>query len=252
MTEPTTAESPVLNRWATLILPLIVIMTLSTPGCIAQESNFYEIDTSYGKMVVRLYDETPIHRDNFKKLVAEGFYDNTLFHRVIENFMVQGGDPNSKDDDPTNDGLGGPGYTIAAEFNPNFIHKKGAIAAARQGGELNPDRESSGSQFYIVHGEVYTDEILSQIETMIKKKAGSDFQFTEDVRRIYATEGGTPQLDMDYTVFGEIVEGLDVLDAIANTDTPKKLGQPAPRGLADRPTEDIRITIRHLPNYSAN
>ena len=116
-------------------------------------TDFYEIETRLGTMIVGLYDQTPRHRDNFRTLVEEGFYNGTSFHRVIAGFMAQGGDPNSKDDDPMNDGQGGPGYTIEAEFRDGLFHRKGALSAARQGDQVNPERRSSGSQFYIVHGE---------------------------------------------------------------------------------------------------
>ena len=199
-------------------------------------------------MVIRLSDETPLHRDNFAKLVDEVFYYNTTFHRVISNFMIQGGDPNSKDDDPMNDGFGGPGYTIPGEFNPLLIHKKGAIAAARMGGPANPERESSGSQFYVVHGSVFDSQQLMSIEQSMQQKFGDDFRFSAEALQAYSTTGGTPHLDMDYTVFGEIVEGLDVLDQIANTDTPQRLGQPSQT--PERPTTDIPMTVRRLSNYS--
>jgi len=231
----------------------ILAMILTTMiGCTSQESqesqDYFEIETSHGRMVLRLYDETPLHRDNFAKLVDEGFYDNTTFHRVIANFMIQGGDPNSKDDDPLNDGMGGPGYTTPAEFNPSLFHKRGAIAAARSGGPSNPDRESSGSQFYIVHGSVYDANQLQNMEQSLQTKFNGDFSFSDEARQIYASEGGYPPLDMDYTVFGEIVEGFDVLDQIANTDTPQKLGERSQT--PDRPVNDVKMTIRRLTNYS--
>ncbi|GMQ82358.1 MAG: peptidylprolyl isomerase [Rhodothermia bacterium] len=229
------------------IIPLFAMLLMTATGCTGQ--NYYEIETSYGRMVLRLYDETPLHRDNFAKLVDEGFYDNTTFHRVIANFMIQGGDPNSKDDDPSNDGIGGPGYTIPGEFNPNLLHKKGALSAARQSDQTNPERESSGSQFYIVQGRPVPPEQLAQVEQGIKRKFGADFSYSEEARRIYATEGGTPFLDMDYTVFGELVEGIDVLDRIANADTQRKLGQPQSQTF-DRPLTDITMTIRKLSDYT--
>ena len=228
-------------------IPFFAMLLMTTTGCSSQ--NYYEIETSYGRMVLKLYDETPLHRDNFIKLVDEGFYDNTTFHRVISNFMIQGGDPNSKDNDPLNDGIGGPGYTIPGEFNPNLIHKKGALSAARQPNRTNPERESSGSQFYVVQGRPQTAAQLAQVEQGIKQKVGVDFSYSEEARQIYATEGGTPFLDMDYTVFGELVEGIDVLDQIANADTPRRLGQPQNQTY-DRPLTDIRMTIRKLSDYT--
>lgn len=239
------------------------------------------IKTKYGDMKVKLYNETPKHRDNFVKLVEEGFYDSLLFHRVINEFMIQGGDPDSKGaKQGARLGNGGPGYQIDAEFNNNLLHKRGALAAARQGDQMNPEKKSSGSQFYIVHGKPFTDEELDQMEdrmNMQKKnvifrdimmkeenaglKAEFDsirqaqnreaweafindkiepkieeelvkqgkFEYTEEQREVYKTEGGTPFLDTEYTVFGEIYEGLQVIDSIAVQKTDQ----------ADRPEEDI-------------
>ncbi len=201
-------------------------------------TNYYKISTRLGDMTVMLYDETPGHRDNFKKLVAEGFYDNTTFHRVIEDFMIQGGDPNSKDDDPTNDGQGGPGYTIPAEFVGDFFHKKGALAAARTPDQFNPERRSSGSQFYIVKGQTFDAATLDRIEQQIGASIPG-FSYSDEARAVYLDEGGYPPLDGQYTVYGEIVEGFDVLDKISATTT----------GVGDRPTEDIRMTIEALENY---
>jgi len=237
---------------STLIFLFIttVVMTLSgcqNEGFSQDETSYYEISTNYGNIVVRLYDETPGHRDNFRKLAGEGFYDGTTFHRVIPQFMIQGGDPNSKDDDPNNDGMGGPGYTIPAEFNPALIHKKGALAAARTGGPMNPNKESSGSQFYIVEGSVTPNEMLDQIETYQRQNLSPEYRIQESSREYYTTIGGTPQLDMDYTVFGEVVSGLDVIDAIARVDTPKKLQQPPGN---DRPIENVTMTIKPLFDYS--
>lgn len=201
-------------------------------------SNMYEIMTSFGNIRIRLYDETPSHRDNFKKLVAEKFYDGTTFHRVIRNFMIQGGDPNSKDEDPYNDGTGGPGYTIAAEPNPLLLHKKGALAAARQPDAVNPQRRSSGSQFYIVQGRTYTQEELTEMEPYIAGQVRDpNFRFSPRARQTYTTVGGYPSLDMQYTVFGEIIDGFDVLDRICAVQTETN----------DRPKEDIPMTIRPVP-----
>jgi peptidyl-prolyl cis-trans isomerase B (cyclophilin B) len=192
-----------------------------------------KITTSQGVMVVELYDETPLHRDNFIKLVEEGFYNDLLFHRCIKNFMAQGGDPESRGASPSKMlGVGGPGYTIPAEFNANLIHKKGALAAARQGDQVNPKKASSGSQFYIVQGQQLNDNQLTQFESRAAMKIPG-FKYTEEQRKLYKTIGGTAMLDMDYTVFGEIVEGLDVLDKI--------LAQPTKQG--DRPLEDITMKM---------
>lgn len=212
------------------------------------ETNYFRISTSLGDMVLKLYDETPEHRDNFRKLAAEGFYDNTTFHRIIENFMIQGGDPNSKDDDPMNDGQGGPGYTVPAEFNSDLFHKKGALAAARTGDQVNPQRRSSGSQFYIVHGQVYDDAMLDRVEQQIWATM-QGFKFSDAAREAYTTVGGTPQLDMQYTVYGELVEGMDVLDKIAAASTARKTGEPVPGALIDRPSEDITMTVTPLEDY---
>ena len=236
------------------------------------------IKTTLGDIKVKLYDETPQHRDNFIKLVKEGYYNGTLFHRVIKNFMVQGGDPDSKGAPAGKSlGTGGPGYTVPAEIvYPELFHKRGALAAARQGDEVNPQRNSSGSQFYIVWGEVYAGGKLGQMEkqmnaykeqeifnglaaenkekimelrrnrdreglmqlqdelialTKAKVKELGGFKFTPEQKQAYSTVGGTPHLDGQYTVFGEVVEGLDIVEKIQNTKT----------GAADRPVEDIKI-----------
>lgn len=186
------------------------------------------ISTDLGDIVLKLYNETPAHRDNFLKLVREGFFDGTLFHRVINQFMIQGGDPASRDAAPGQMlGSGGPDYTISAEIIPGMLHKKGALAAARQGDQVNPERRSSGSQFYLVHGRVFTHEELD----MMEERTGAGL--TARQRTTYSTIGGAPHLDGAYTVFGEVVSGLDVIDRIANVQT----------GAADRPVNDIRMTV---------
>lgn len=185
------------------------------------------IETNYGNIVVRLSDSTPLHRDNFLKLVKVGFYDSVLFHRVIQNFMIQGGDPDSKRAKagiPL--GNGGPSYRIPAEFRTTLFHQKGVIAAAR---DNNPEKESSGSQFYIVQGKKFTDAGLDSTETYrLKRKLPAEH------REVYKTIGGTPHLDQNYTVFGIVVKGLDVVDKIAAVPTSKGLDK-------DRPLEDARI-----------
>ena len=218
-------------------------MTIS--GCQGEatdqnEASYFEISTPQGKMVIMLYDETPIHRDNFRKLVAEGFYDGTTFHRVIPGFMIQGGDPNSKDDDPSNDGQGGPGYTQAAEFNPKLFHKKGALAAARTGGSGNPEKKSSGSQFYIVMGSVVENAFLDQLEAYQRSNLSPEYRVQDRAREVYTTVGGTPNLDMDYTVFGELVEGFDVMEKIARVE----------KAPGDRPITNVTMTIKALYDYS--
>ena len=236
-----------------------------------------KIQTMLGDIIVRLYDETPIHRDNFIKLVKEGYYDGTLFHRVIKDFMIQGGDPDSKGA-PAGKmlGVGGPDYTLEAEIKEGLFHKRGALAAARQGDEVNPERRSSGSQFYIVWGQVYNEGQLRQFSKQLKmqkvqsvfnqlvsehrdeimqmrrdrnraglqelqdklvseaEKQSADFAgLTEEQMKIYSTIGGTPHLDGQYTVFGEVEEGLDVVDMIQTTAT----------GRGDRPVDDLEMKI---------
>lgn len=192
-----------------------------------------KIHTTYGDMTVLLYDETPLHRDNFAKLVKEGYYNDLLFHRCIKGFMVQGGDPNSRNAAPGAQlGVGGPPYKIPAEFNRNLIHKKGALAAARQGDMVNPKKESSGSQFYIVQGSVMNDMQIDQVQRYVQQK-DSTFQYSPAQREIYKTIGGTAQLDMDYTVFGEVIDGLNVIDSIAAQ----------PTNQANRPNMDIKMTM---------
>jgi cyclophilin family peptidyl-prolyl cis-trans isomerase len=210
-------------------------------GCADPDTNYYTIETPQGSMVIRLYDETPLHRDNFKKLAAEQFYDGTLFHRTIQNFMIQGGDPNSKDENPESNGLGGPGYRVPAEFDSTLFHKRGALAAARDG---NPERASSGSQFYIVHGRVYSDEELTAFEQQKSQATGTRFRIPAAQRALYTTVGGVPWLDGDYTVFGELVEGFEVLDAIAASETPNLRGEATSPALGDQPTVPIPMTIR--------
>lgn len=195
-----------------------------------------EITTAYGTMIARLYDSTPLHRDNFVKLVKQGFYDSLLFHRVIKQFMIQGGDPASKyakDTSILGEGEA-PGEKIPAEFSTNFIHKKGALAAARDG---NPAKASSNCQFYIAEGKKYDSSQLNQVvETRIKPNAGKDFNYTKAQKEIYQRIGGTPFLDQNYTVFGEVISGLDVIDKIESVQT--KPG--------DRPVKDVRFKIRLL------
>ena len=235
-----------------------------------------QIKTMLGDIVVRLYDETPIHRDNFMKLVKEGYYDGTLFHRVIKDFMIQGGDPDSKGA-PAGKmlGVGGPDYTLEAEIKDSLFHKRGALAAARQGDEVNPERRSSGSQFYIVWGQVYNEGQLRQFSKQLRmQKVQAAFNdlasshrdeimqmrrdrnrtglqklqeklvaeaenkvgkagLTEEQLKIYSTIGGTPHLDGQYTVFGEVEEGLDVVEMIQNSAT----------GRGDRPVDDIEMKM---------
>lgn len=190
-----------------------------------------ELITSEGTIVLRLYDSTPLHRDNFLRLVKSHFYDSILFHRVIKNFMIQAGDPDSKDARARKPlGNGDLGYTIPAEFRQTLFHKKGVLAAAREGDNVNPDKKSSASQFYIVQGRTFTDRQLDSIE--IVRLHG--YKLPPAHREVYKTIGGTPQLDQNYTIFGEIVSGLDVVDKIALMPTSKGKDM-------DRPLRDIRI-----------
>jgi len=185
----------------------------------------FVIHTDYGDMKGFLYNETPKHRDNFKKLVEQGYYDGMLFHRVISGFMIQGGDPDSKTAKPGQRlGVGGPGYTVPAEITPALIHKKGALSAARQGDQVNPQKASSGSQFYIVQGKKQSATQLSQ----------GPVKYTDAQKQTYETVGGTPFLDGGYTVFGEITEGLDVIDKIAAVQ----------KDASDRPVQDVKMTVK--------
>ncbi len=234
------------------------------------------IETDFGNMEVILYDETPLHRDNFLKLTSDGYFNGLLFHRVIENFMIQGGDPSSKKGESAElIGSGGPGYTIPAEINDSLIHKKGVIAAARKEDNVNPEKKSSGSQFYIVQGTIFTDEQLDLIEKQNNKTnlqtifseifeekeikylaqdkepdynkiydearnkaeekiSGKEpFRFSEKARETYKTIGGTPHLDGSYTVFGEVVSGIDVIDKIASVEVDSN----------NKPLNDIKMKI---------
>lgn len=184
------------------------------------------IKTSMGDMTAILYANTPYHSNNFLKLIGEHYYDGLLFHRVIKDFMVQAGDPDSKNA-PANKqlGSGGPDYTIAAEITPAHYHKKGALSAARTGDQMNPTRRSSGSQFYIVTGKVYTDNELDKMEKQMFTK------FTPEQRKAYTTIGGTPFLDGQYTVFGEVTDGVDVAEAISKVA----------KNSSDRPNQDVKI-----------
>lgn len=192
-----------------------------------------ELVTTAGTIVLRLADSTPMHRDNFLRLVKSGYFDSMLFHRVIKTFMIQSGDTTSKHAQPGQAlGTGGPGYTIPAEFRYSLYHKKGALAAARQGDNVNPQKASSGSQFYIVQGRTFTDRELDSIQVV--RLNGT--KLPPDHREYYKTIGGTPQLDGNYTVFGWVVKGLDVVDKIAITKT----------GDRDRPVQDVRIISARL------
>lgn len=193
-----------------------------------KKEQFIKIETSKGDMIVKLYNETPAHRDNMIKLIKEGFYQDQLFHRVIKDFMIQGGDPHSKGAEKGQRlGSGGPGYTVPAEFHKDLIHKKGAVAAARKGDSVNPEKASSGSQFYLVQGRVLTSE---EIDFLKQRGVAS---ISEESAEIYTSLGGTPHLDGAYTVFGEVVKGLELIDSITN----------CPTDAYDRPIEDVFYSI---------
>lgn len=214
---------------------LLIILALGAlaPGSNAQKRQV-KILTPYGKMVVTLSDETPRYRDNFIKLVKKRFYDGLLFHRVIKDFMIQGGDPKSRNAEagvPL--GAGGVGYTLPAHFSDDLYHRKGALAAARQGDRVNPEKASSGCQFYLVVGRKYTPNELS----FMARRSGH--AFTTQQRKAYETVGGTPFLDGSYTVFGQVTEGLQVLDKIAVVPTDGR----------DRPTTDVPMKIRLVHKF---
>ena len=269
---------------------VLILLTISFCGLIAcktgtkkgedmDKETLVKIETTAGDIKVKLYNETPKHRDNFIKLVKDGMYEGTLFHRVIKDFMIQAGDPDSKNAPKGKMlGAGDVGYTIPAEFvYPKFFHKKGALSAARQGDNVNPKKESSGCQFYIVTGKVYNDSTLLSMESQMNenkinvifntlaqkhmkeiykmRKANDEdglydlqeklfaeaqeiaakqpeFHFTPEQIEAYTTVGGTPHLDGEYTVFGEVVEGMDVVDKIQQAKTDR----------SDRPEEDVKIT----------
>lgn len=202
-----------------------------------------EITTTKGVIIIRLSDSTPLHRDNFLSLVKKGYYDSLLFHRVIRNFMIQSGDPDSKYGHPgklmSQGGNGGPDYTILAEFRPSLFHKRGALGAARTGDDVNPTRASSGSQFYIVEGKRWTDAGLDSTETFRLKGR----KIPPDQRAVYKDMGGSPHLDQQYTVFGEVVKGMEVVDSIAAVKTS---GPPL-----DKPLSDVRILKMRLVNRKA-
>lgn len=189
------------------------------------------LETDYGNITIALSDSTPQHRDNFIKLVKQSYYDSLLFHRVIKDFMIQGGDPDSKRAVAGQMlGNGGPGYTVPAEFNDSLFHKKGALAAARMGDNVNPQKASSGSQFYIVQGKKFTDEELNRLEQM--RLGGKKIPPAR--REVYKTLGGTPHLDGGYTVFGEVISGLEVIDKITALQCDPY----------NRPVTDVRMRIK--------
>jgi peptidyl-prolyl cis-trans isomerase B (cyclophilin B) len=213
------------------VLFLLVTATAFAGG---PKNQYVRIKTSYGECIIRLYNETPQHRDNFIKLTRQGFYNGTLFHRVIQNFMIQGGDPDSKDPQKATPGAelgnGDVGYTVPAEFKDSIFHKRGVLAAAR---DDNPKKASSGCQFYIVEGKRYT---AGKLDTLEKAPRMNGHKFRQWQREWYQSVGGTPQLDQNYTVFGEVVIGLDMVDRIAAVKT----------GERDRPVVDVPMTVELL------
>ena len=221
-------------RKLVMLLSLVAVMA----SCSSKKEYMVRMFTTAGVVDVKLYDETPEHRDNFVKLVKEQRYDSLLFHRVIRNFMIQGGDPDSKYAAPGKLlGEGDLGYTVEPEFMPELhFHRRGALAAAREGDDVNPTKASSASQFYIVWGNVFTKEQLDRLKTQYKQRTGKDVTITPEQLEVYTTIGGTPHLDGDYTVFGEVVKGLEVVDAIQNVKCDEN----------DRPLRDVRIIKMEL------
>ena len=224
-----------MKKWILTLVTCITIISLQAQkdSTVTKKDRKKDVlmKTTMGDMVIRLSDSTPLHRDNFLKLVKVHFYDSLLFHRVIQNFMIQGGDPDSKTAE-AGKGLGGGGlnYTVPAEFRSSLFHKKGMLAAARTGDSRNPTKASSSCQFYIVQGKVFTDAGLDSLETF--RLNGRKLPAAQ--REAYKTIGGTPHLDQGYTVYGEVVKGLDVVDKIAAVPTSKGAD-------LDRPLENVRI-----------
>ena len=226
-----------MQRTLTTLLATLSILTLFAQKPKVEKRPRVEIRTELGTMVVELYNETPQHRDNFLKLVKEQYYDSLLWHRIIPAFMVQGGDPNSKHAPAgTPLGNGGPGYTVPAEIIPGIIHKKGALAAARQGDQVNPTKASSGSQFYIVQGKTFSEQEMSMVSQR-NASMGTPVTYTPEQIKTYSALGGAPHLDGAYTVFGEVVSGLEVIDKLAAVE----------RNQMDRPLTDIHMWMRVIP-----
>ena len=274
-----------MTRYLITTVSLLIFIGINAAKCQTYSKETILISTAYGNMKIKLFNETPRHRDNFIKLVKQGFYDSLLFHRVINKFMIQGGDPQSRTaNDTAALGFGDVDYWIPPEFNKKLYHKKGMLAAARESDDVNPGKESSGSQFYIVMGKTFDSAALQKMEIRVNKalvqkinynvafsgksrelqkyymrlsledkndslkivsrqlvdpisieryKQTPHFTFTAEQKKTYATVGGTPHLDGDYTIFGEVIEGLEVIDKIAAVKTDRN----------DRPKENIRMTI---------
>lgn len=224
------------HRWTTFLSAFLLPLLLLAQPRPDQRRAQVEISTELGTIVIELYNQTPEHRDNFIKLVQEGHYDSLLFHRVVPGLVIQGGDPRSRNADPKDEkelGDCSAGPTLPPEIVPGFIHKRGALAAAREDDEKNPDRRSDHSQFYIVHGRKYQPADLERIEKR-NERYGTPHEFSEAEKELYATVGGAPHLDGNYTVFGHVVEGMDVVDRIAMLPVDRN----------DRPVQDIRMFMR--------
>lgn len=207
---------------------------LVAAGCARKPEVVMVVETTMGTIEFKLYNETPKHRDNFIKLAEEHYFDSLLFHRVIDNFVIQGGDPHSKYAVPGQPlGAGSPGWTVPAEFrlDKGIFHKKGAVNAAREGDDTNPERASCASQFCFMMGSPMTDEQLDQVQARLDAMTGGKVKLTPEMREVYKEVGGSPHLDGQYTVFGEVVSGMDVLERIQKVET----------DVFDRPLEDVRM-----------
>ena len=219
---------------------IVLALVLALSSCSTRKEYMVRMFTTAGVVDMKLYDETPAHRDNFVRLVKNHQYDSLLFHRVIKDFMIQGGDPASKNAVPGELlGEGDLGYTVEAEFMPDLhYHRRGALAAAREGDDVNPSKASSACQFYIVWGKVYTKEQLESYMEWYKQRTGKELNVTPKQFEAYTTVGGTPHLDGGYTVFGEVVKGLEVIETIQNVKCDGN----------DRPLRDVRIIKMELIN----
>ena len=225
------------DRFAGFAL-LIALMMLAAVSC-QKKKEVVVMETTEGTIVLKLYDQTPLHRDNFRSLVAEGAFDSLLFHRVIQDFMIQGGDPDSKYAEPgVLLGEGDRDYTVPAEFRleDGIFHRRGVLAGAREGDNVNPEQRSSAMQFYIVWGKIFDDAGLDKVQERLDNRTGGRVKLTPEMREVYKTVGGTPHLDGQYTVFGEVVSGLDVVDTIQHVPTDEN----------DRPLTDVRILKAYL------
>ena len=221
------------------VLILTAICLLALPSCGQVKEKHVFLETTLGTIELKLYDETPLHRDNFLSVVQSGAYDSLLFHRVIRDFMIQGGDPDSRNAAPGVElGEGDLPYTVPAEFRleEGIFHRRGVLAAAREGDDVNPEQRSSAMQFYIVWGRIFDDAGLDKVQQRLDQRTDGRVKLTPEMREVYKTVGGTPHLDGQYTVFGEVVSGLDVVDAIQQAATDPN----------DRPLEDIRILKAYI------